>query len=390
MILLLLIRTFSYSFPSHLFHLDGKYCFQFTDDDKMKERSCSYFIDLRTKYPFIIVSQNLVEEKDSEDNIRVVKPAFWPNIPHQQSENPTIEFTIESYLHNLSLKLTSPLQISCNCSDISHFVIHPNGILHLSILCPSQPQANFILRREESQSLKHMIRNNLCDINSILPGHWKIDQSFSNHDEDKCNTCPINYQERYHIYHCPEPYYAAQYYPDSGCSIIPLRLSLYLLYHYFERDNILMKSNYAIQKNITFSNPFYAFIDDSLNAQIMDAGNCELESHYNSLSVRKQYSHGHVLDGNDITISPQWNQYLRNDYPYQPQCLTNQTFAQTDGKIKLRSYLPPPCKGCANHMKMTGKLQDHPEAFAYLQQIPQETRIIVINGGAWFSEYFLV
>lgn len=76
--------------------------------------------------------------------------------------------------------------------------------------------------------------------------------------------------------------------------------------------------------------------------------------------------------------------------PVNQNVLQNQTFAETDGRISAHSYLPPPCKGCSNRVKMGGKVQDHPEAFEYLEKVPLETRIVVINGGAWFSEHFLV
>eukprot|EP00599_Poterioochromonas_sp_BG-1_P013034 CAMPEP_0173155768 /NCGR_PEP_ID=MMETSP1105-20130129/14320_1 /TAXON_ID=2985 /ORGANISM="Ochromonas sp., Strain BG-1" /LENGTH=208 /DNA_ID=CAMNT_0014072293 /DNA_START=861 /DNA_END=1487 /DNA_ORIENTATION=+ len=88
----------------------------------------------------------------------------------------------------------------------------------------------------------------------------------------------------------------------------------------------------------------------------MEAGNCELESHDDSLSIRKQYYQGlgvsldSGLDGNDIAIFSLWNQYLRNDYPCQPQYHLNQ----------------------------------HAESFEYLEKVPLETRIVVINSGALY------
>jgi len=370
-------ETVSYSFPSHFFHLDGRYCFELTEDKPQGQR-CNYFVDLRTKYPFIIASFNLGEDnKGYEDSVHVVKPTFWPEINLQQPEDVSIEFTIENVFHQSQLNLSSPFKRIYNCSNFNPFVLRSNGILRLSIPCPVQSQAaHFDLRRNETHSLNNIIRNHLCNINNILPGSWKIDVNFSNRDEDKWSACPNNHKNRYHLYRCPTPYYAAQYYPHSGCFILPLRLSLHLLYRYLERD---IRSSSVPQKKAKFNCPFYTFIGDSLNGQIMEAGNCELENHHESLSMGKQYYHdSHSSNGNDININSLWNQYLRNDYPCQPQCLTNQTFAETDGKISPRSYLPPPCKGCSNRVQMTGKIHDHPEAFDYLRKIPQETRIVVI------------
>ncbi len=349
LLLLLVSHGLSYAFPSHFFHLDGRYCFELADEDKTQGRRCNYFVDLRTKYPFIIVSYHLGEEKDYDDKIKVVKPALWPGVGLRQPDNITIEFMIENLFQSSQLNLPPPFKTFYNSSDISHFTLNTDGILELTVLCPSRPPSRFTLPRVESHSLKNVIRNNLCDVNNALPGRWKIDLTFNNYDDDKWSTCPNNHKNR-SLYHCPTHYYAAQYYPDSGCSILPLRLSLHLLYRYFERDNILIRSVSSTQKNVQFNYPFYTFIGDSLNGQIMEAGKCELESHDDSLSIRKQYyqnlgvSHSSGLDGNDITIFSLWNQYLRNDSPCQPLS----------------------------------------EAFEYLQKIPLETRIVVINGGALY------
>lgn len=294
--------------------------------------SCKYFIAIRTKYPYIIAFYNLKKSKRYEDRIYVAKPSSWPDIKHQERllDNSTFQFALQ----NVSIHSVVPMLKSLHyCKSTSSLTIHRNGVMQLSVSCQSQPVARFTLRRAKSYSLKHLMKNRLCDVRDIFPGRWKLDPEFRISDVDKWNNCPVAQKTSPgRAYVCPSPYYASQYYPNSACYILPLRLSLHILYSRLERSNILGKSNYAIQKKRPFYNPLYTFIGDSLNGQIMEAGNCELESHYDTLSLRKQYypkirvDHGSGVDGNDFTLTSIWNQYLRNDYPCQPKCLTKPDF----------------------------------------------------------------
>jgi hypothetical protein len=89
-----------------------------------------------------------------------------------------------------------------------------------------------------------------------------------------------------------------------------------------------------------------------------------------------------------------WKQYLRDDLPCVPSCVLNSTFLRTDGQKKKYFYLPAPCEGCPKGEKRPF----HPEAsfsenaffFDYLKYIPKETKLLVMNGGAWYTEWYHV
>eukprot|EP01040_Poterioochromonas_malhamensis_P008802 gene8802-9536_t len=132
--------------------------------------------------------------------------------------SPIIEFTLQNITVGILKKSLT-------------FSLKRNGILQVQHLGQEQPL-----------TFKRFHHSTYCDISNIIPGKWQYDENYLIHDENKWETCP-NYHVQFSVLECP-PYYALQYFPDSHCTILPLRTSLLYLHHYLiNNDNIFSKFN---------------------------------------------------------------------------------------------------------------------------------------------------
>lgn len=377
--------------PFSLFYPDGKYCliekYQATGT---KGQTCKHSIVVNTKFPFLILS---LEDEDYEtQRIYVIRPDVWPEVIQPSSAETIFEFTLFNVTHHSLFKEESSLL--CAFKKTGVLFIQPNVSSKLSSEQSSHPEVYFKFKRIKSHSFKNVIRHSLCHSNNLLPGKWKFDPTHMNYEEDKWNSCPEHKAHSHRTYECPKPYYASHYYPNSECFILPLRVSLYLLKHLLEMDLPRVEDDEPDFSMIS-KIPYYTFIGDSLNGQILIAGNCELEKYLTSNdgsihSISNASTAGRLIEFANIKIKPIWKQFLRNDLPCYPKCLTNQTFLITDGQVSRYRYLPSPCKGCPDGIRSNQGLFENADIFSYFKEIPHETRILVLNAGVWFTKYFSI
>lgn len=107
--------------------------------------------------------------------------------------------------------------------------------------------------------------------------------------------------------------------------------------------------------------PIISFVGDSLANQLRVETEC-MSEYFTSTPFSARYIY-----------SP----YLRTDLPCKSACFTNATFLS----IKRHDHGHHSCEGCMN-----GKLNNTFEArFGWVAQVPRRTKILVVNGGTWYT-----
>lgn len=382
---ILLINLFGGLSNDHV-EIDGKYCLY-----KNLSETCHHpIVKIQTKYPFLIVHIHERKEKlEGRRNIHVIKPFFWHDIPSLWNTT-TAASLVEFTLHNISGGIIE------NHSSLG-FSLKKNGILHVQHLHHEQPL-----------TFKRFHHSTYCNISNILPGKWYYDENYLVRDENKWETCP-NYHVKFPVLECPS-YYALQYFPDSHCTILPLRKSLYYLHDYlinndnisrkFElysasasgrkknNTNVLVASKYPVEEGES-DNVYFYITGDSLTRQLAVSAECEIQSNLEGLKSVK------YLSKTSSVLKVYWklNQFLRSDLPCHLSCLTNSTYFVTDGQKASSEYFPFPCKGCPDGRRITGEAKDNPELFtyfSYLKDIPSSVRVLLLNAGPWYIKRFHV
>lgn len=190
-----------------------------------------------------------------------------------------------------------------------------------------------------------------CDENNILNGHWeyslKESTNFSRCPEfnKEVNETHLFYKQK-EAYRCSE-YNSAFYFPDE-CSMNSQVHSMMIL------------SEILKDKTITF-------VGDSLTAQLAIAARCDMEFWRISLKMHFIFS-----------------SYLRPDIPCVESCLTNQTFLKT---ATMKGSFPTPCNGCPDGVKRTSMLSNATKSFWWMNEVPHNTKLLVLNTGAWYNSH---
>lgn len=331
------------SLLSHLFLTDGKYCLL----DQKSVVSCQLSISLHTRTPYIIFR--------IEDEKRVREP---PSIHVEkmlpQSTNHTSLVKIQFIVNNLSHPLFQQ-----HSSFV--FTVQRDGIL--------DAQPRLVSNQNEAARpflFKKVSNQQLCQSSNLLPGLWRYDPHHLVTEENKWENCP---SLQFSYFPRPTPYYASEFYPESNCLILPVRVSLTLLLRHLKKEGSLPYHHKHQASN------YIQFFGDSFSRQVVFSGLCESQS--DEFAVFRP--------------SLIWNRYFRNDLPCAPSCLVDPNYLAGEGATYQRfEGAPTPCSGCPDGKKRFDSAMGHSELFSQLFDIPASTRVLVINGGTWFTRDWYV
>ncbi len=358
--LALLSEDFSFQLFQDFFP-DGKYCLiqELKRKNETKHhQTCRDPIVIRTKYPYLIIWKEH-QEKMSDHSIHVVKPESWSDavdLKSKSEEDKELHFT----LNNTSFHLHS--------HDHHHSSQHEENSMNFTL------KLNDGILLVQSVMYKRVQTEHYCTMNNLVPGKWKYDHTFVFNTSDAWNTCPSFPP---HSWDCM--YHALQYFPDSNCHVLPLRQSLFLLYHYFHVEGLISNST---------DSPYFFFMGDSLSGQLCITGRCELHSHANMIlsQVPYRYNSSMLSLGNQARYKV--HQFLRSDYPCCLAC-ADETYRKKEGFKRSVRNSPGPCEGCPDGNISHHSPFDHPEFFRALQEIPLSVRVLVLDAGAWFTPLLL-
>eukprot|EP01040_Poterioochromonas_malhamensis_P016226 gene16226-18368_t len=240
--------------------------------------------------------------------IHVGRPIEWLDTDYySNSKNTTTTKVIEFSLNNICMP-----HFSANSSLT--FSVDRKG----SIIIQKGDKKNV----SESITLKKFSPQKLCVDSNILPGRWEYDVDYIVSDENKWGSCSIHPEYKHRV--C-SPYYASQYYPDSHCSILPIRQSLEYLHHYLINDPTIIISK-RVKEHFNSSedaNVYFYFLGDSLVEEIARSGDCEILSNYHGLKTKAL-----------SLLRTHWkpNRFLRRDLPCNPSCLSDPVYLVTTGR----------------------------------------------------------
>jgi hypothetical protein len=388
--------------------VDGKYYNAQFEKSVSKPKSSTvdglsiWALMISTKYPYLLIK---ILGDRSKSRIYSVLPD-WPTDemmhPTKLSDpNETVfQFRIDNISYSpvfhskiITRKLNTSLSnIPDNNKNI--FQVKRNGELLVQILDerdPKKPTESALkLKKSKKSYFTFLVKSNLCSAKELNSLTWRADKSRTFHDDNKWQSCPV-YQKNcpHRDYQCnASSYYSSFYYPATSCYVLPLKLSFTVLYELLEKEKIHQLQGYLQQHNLPYYNPYYTAIGDPLNGQISSTGQCDLEKTFHAFDRFKRVSFSSLFH-----LNAMWNQYLRNDFPCQPRCLTDPTFLQTEGQIRKSPFVAPPCHACSKGVQYHYNLSNAEESkgvFAYLTLVPKETRLLVINAGSWFTKYFQI
>jgi hypothetical protein len=398
----------------NIVNVDGEYLYLHKAGEQPGSGLTVPSIKISTKYPYVVLQ---VHGDRNHDHVYSVKPNNGSNESSDQSSVHSESTVMAFQVENISYAALFQENKNPAYHNLNIFSIKKSGTIHLQVIDYNHEHKHhhhhLRFRKSKDHSLKSLIKHHLCSPEDLLPGKWKIDPNNVQLDSSKWDHCPAYRKANPGTsYLCPGTgYFASFYYPDSNCYVLPLHLSGFLLYELYEKETILLMKSNAKQSNYSYYNHYYYSIGDSLNGQLYAAGSCDLESQSLPLSSYKAELEivspskrietstkpeeakavplSYLFDADQL-----WKQYLRDDLPCVPSCLSNSTFLITDGQKKKYGYLPGPCEGCPKGEKRPF----HPEAslsenaffFDYLKYIPKETKLLVLNAGAWYTEWFLI
>ncbi len=335
---------------------DGKYCplqeLKTNEAQDHQSLSCPDPIVIRTKYPYLILWKEN-QEKIDENRIHVIQPHSWPDfidLKSMSAEDNVMHFT----LHNTSFHHHAHRQDGKSID----FTLKINGILLV------QTKA---FKRVQTPSTK-----DFCTMSNLVPGKWKYDPKFNFNTTNAWQTCPSLHENLEYRWSCL--FQGLHYFPASNCHVLPLRQSLFLLYHHFQGEGLITNST---------GHPYFFFFGDSLILQLCATGRCELHSHSNIILSQPSYVHSSSLRSLGYQARYKWNPFLRSDLPCSPLCL-DETFRKKKGLKGYYRDLPGPCQGCMDGNISHRYPSNHPEVFYMLHDLPLSVKVLVLDAGAWF------
>lgn len=200
------------------------------------------------------------------------------------------------------------------------------------------------------------VMKTFCTAATVFVGQW----SYSG---EVVNTTGANTFLQY----CPNYFSKNPHVPNYACG--PYQQAI------FQRDCQLVSLPEALELFTTTTHdgsddgtasPVITIVGDSLANQLKVAIECLAEYYAPNLHLSEQYI---------------YSTYLRNDLPCWSQCLSDEKYLTQQKKVHQKNGHHH-CEGCP-HGNLTSAFEDK---FAWIKLIPPSTKVLVLNGGAWYTK----